>query len=103
MTLVVNCDFDQYMWTAGAAGCVADQLRLEPGSQSLVLRYDAGLLAGASGPFELRDLNLLDQGRMGVLQRQQRALTIEERDMALTGAHAATPKPEERVKLPPVT
>lgn len=20
MTLVVNCDFDQYMWTAGAAG-----------------------------------------------------------------------------------
>ena len=26
MTLVVNCDFDQYMWTAGAAGCLAGQL-----------------------------------------------------------------------------
>ena len=75
---------------------------LEPGSQGLVLRYDAGLLTGASGPFELRDLNLLDQGRMGVLQRQQRALSIDERDMALTGAHAAAPKPAERVKLPPV-
>lgn len=75
---------------------------LEPGSGHLVLRYDAGLLAGASGPFELRDLNLLDQGRMGVLQRQQRALVIDERDMARTGAQAATAKPAERVKLPPV-
>lgn len=75
---------------------------LEPGTQSLVLRYDAGLLAGASGPFELRDLNLLDQGRMGVLQRQQRALAIDERDMPRTGAHAASAKPAERVKLPPV-
>ncbi len=24
--LVVNCDFTQYMWTSGAAGCLADQL-----------------------------------------------------------------------------
>ncbi|MES2297798.1 MAG: hypothetical protein V4582_12195 [Pseudomonadota bacterium] len=24
--IVINCDFDQYMWTAGAAGCLADQL-----------------------------------------------------------------------------
>ena len=24
--LVINCDFDQYMWTAGAAGCLAGQL-----------------------------------------------------------------------------
>ncbi|MFN7960984.1 MAG: hypothetical protein U0002_06905 [Thermoanaerobaculia bacterium] len=24
--LVVNCDFNQYMWTAGAAGCLATQL-----------------------------------------------------------------------------
>ena len=24
--LVVNCDFDQYMWTSGAAGCLATQL-----------------------------------------------------------------------------
>jgi len=26
MYLVINCDFDQYMWTAPAAGCLADQL-----------------------------------------------------------------------------
>lgn len=26
LTIVINCDFDQYMWTAGAAGCLADQL-----------------------------------------------------------------------------
>jgi hypothetical protein len=26
LTLVVNCDFDQYMWTVGAAGCLASQL-----------------------------------------------------------------------------
>lgn len=75
---------------------------LEPGSQSLVLRYDAALLAGASGPFELRDLTLLDQGRMGVLQRQQRAISIDERDLGRTGAHAATAKPAERPKLAPV-
>jgi hypothetical protein len=75
---------------------------LEPGSQSLVLRYDASLLAGASGPFELRDLNLLDQGRMGVLQRQQRALSIDDSDVVRTGAHAVMPKPAERVKMPPV-
>lgn len=75
---------------------------LEPGKQSLVLRYDASLLGAATGPFELRDLNLLDQGRMGVLQRQQRAVSIDERDLARTGAHAASAKPAERPKLPPV-
>lgn len=26
LTIVINCDFDQYMWSAGAAGCLADQL-----------------------------------------------------------------------------
>jgi hypothetical protein len=74
---------------------------LEPGSQSLVLHYDAALLAGASGPYELRDLNLLDQGRMGVLQRQQRALSIDDSDVVRTGTHAAPAKPAERVKMPP--
>jgi hypothetical protein len=39
-------------------------------------RDDAGLVAGAVGPFELRD-------------------------MTLTGAHAAPPKPAEQVRLPP--
>ncbi|MES2018310.1 MAG: DUF4785 domain-containing protein [Pseudomonadota bacterium] len=74
---------------------------LEPGSQSLVLRYDAGLLAGASGPFELRDLNLLDQGRVGVLQRQQRGVAIDEHDLARGGAQLAPAQPPERVKLAP--
>lgn len=76
---------------------------LEPGKQQLVMRYGADLLAGASGPFELRDLNLLDQGRMGVLQRQQRALTIDERDVDRGGAQAAVAKPPQRVKLPPAS
>lgn len=73
---------------------------LEPGSQSLVLRFAAGLLAGASGPYELRDLTLLDQGRMGVLQRQQRGVSIDEADV---GAHAAAARPAERVKMAPVS
>jgi hypothetical protein len=76
---------------------------LEPGLQSLVIRYSADLLAGASGPFELRDLNLIDQGRMGVLQRQQRAVTIDERDLGRTGAQATMAKPPQKVKMPPVT
>ncbi len=75
---------------------------LEPGSQQLVMRYGAQLLAGASGPFELRDLNLIDQGRMGVLQRQQRAVSIDESDIGRNGAQAATARPTEKVKLPPV-
>jgi len=75
---------------------------LEPGTHSLVVRYGADLLAGASGPFELRDLTLIDQGRMGVLQRQQRAVTIDEGDFARTGAQAAMAKPPQKVKMPPV-
>ena len=75
---------------------------MEPGAQSLVLRYDEALLAGATGPFELRDLNLIDQGRMGILQRQQQAVTIDERDIVRTGAQAASAKPAPKVKLPPV-
>lgn len=75
---------------------------LEPGSHSLVVRYDAGLLAGASGPFEVRDLTLIDQGRMGVLQRQQRALTIDDADLVRTGAQAAVAKAPQKEKKPPV-
>jgi hypothetical protein len=75
---------------------------MEPGRQSLVLQYSAALLSGATGPFEVRDLHLLDQGRMGVLQRQQRALSIDERELVRTGAHAAGAAPQERIKLAPV-
>lgn len=73
---------------------------LEPGSQSLVVRYSAALLAGASGPFELRDLNLIDQGRVAVLQRQQRAVTLAERDLARTGAQAVMARPPQKEKQP---
>ncbi len=75
---------------------------LEPGSHSLTLAYSASLLAGSAGPYELRDLTLLDQGRVGVLQRQQRALTLDDGDIVKTGAHMGTAKPAEKVKLAPV-
>lgn len=71
---------------------------LEPGRQQLVMRYGTALLAGASGPFELRDLNLIDQGRMGVLQRQQRALSIAERDIDRSGAQLVAAPAAPRVK-----
>lgn len=48
-------------------------------SGSLRLTVEPGLMrdAGVGSPFEVRDLRLLDQGRMGVLHRQARGLTIE--------------------------
>lgn len=50
---------------------------MEPGRGVLTLDYDATLLEGAEGPFELRRLQLLDQGRLAVLHRQEHALTID--------------------------
>lgn len=46
---------------------------------SLTLTVEPQLLrdAGVGAPFEVRDLRLLDQGRMGVLHRQARGLVIE--------------------------
>lgn len=49
---------------------------LEPGTSSLELGFDVGASALAP-PWELRDLRLLDQGRMGLLHRQARALVLE--------------------------
>ena len=51
---------------------------LEAGSGSLELAFDPQLLAGGelSAPFELRDLRLVDQVSMGLLHRQERALTV---------------------------
>ncbi|MEM9594106.1 MAG: DUF4785 domain-containing protein [Acidobacteriota bacterium] len=45
----------------------------------LTLDFDGGLIkaSGLSAPFEIRDLRLLDQGRMGQLHRQGRALVID--------------------------
>ena len=55
-----------------AVGQSADQLA--PGRRSLTLEFDAATVDAADlrGPFELRDLRLVDQGRMFVLHRQAR-------------------------------
>lgn len=52
---------------------------LEAGSQSLVLSFDAELVAATDlrAPFEVRDLRLIDQGTMGLLHRQARGLQIQ--------------------------
>lgn len=50
---------------------------LERGKSSLDLRYDAASLATALGsPWELRDLRLVNQADMGVLERRERALFL---------------------------
>ncbi len=51
---------------------------LDAGRGELALDVDAGLIAksGLAAPFELRDVRLMDQGRMGLLQRQEVALTL---------------------------
>lgn len=69
---------------------VADAAQwLEAGSGNIALTFAPELIAGASGPFELRDLFLLDQGRMGVLQHQQRALVLSEDEVVRAGGRAA--------------
>lgn len=54
-----------------AIGHAADWL---DATGALVLGFPA--VDGFSAPYELRDLRLLDQGRMGVLHRQERALRL---------------------------
>lgn len=51
---------------------------IEAGEGQLALVFNAGELAGSGlqAPYELRDLQLSDQGRMTVQYRQQRALVI---------------------------
>ena len=73
---------------------------LEPGQASIGLPFDAALLAASKGPYELRDLQLLDQGRLAVLQRQQLALTMDESEVAkLVPQRSAVPLPSSaRVK-----
>ncbi|MCE3607526.1 DUF4785 family protein [Massilia sp. P8910] len=62
---------------------------LEPGAGSIELAYDAALLAGVRGPYEVRDLSLLDQSRVGLLHRQQRGLVIDEREVVRAGVRVA--------------
>jgi hypothetical protein len=51
---------------------------LEPGDGALTLEFDAATLTagGLRAPYELRDLRLVDQGRIHVLHRQARALAL---------------------------
>ncbi len=51
---------------------------LEPGRGKLELAFDPATLAtaGLKAPYEIRDLQLLDQGRMGLLHRQARGLVL---------------------------
>jgi hypothetical protein len=73
------------LWGTDSAGelrplAVVDSAAwLEPGHGTLQLAADDALISGTGldAPFELRDLRLMDQGRMGLLHRQQRALRID--------------------------
>jgi hypothetical protein len=62
-----------------AVGQSADQLT--PGGRHLELEFDAATVAagGLRAPFELRDLRLVDQGRLSVLHRQARGLAVPAR------------------------
>lgn len=52
---------------------------LDAGAGNLELSFPTGLFEGRDlgAPFEVRDLRLMDQGRLGVLHRQARGLVIE--------------------------
>jgi hypothetical protein len=52
---------------------------LEPGTRTLALRFDASLLAkaGFGAPYELRELRLVDQGSLGLMEHRARALRID--------------------------
>jgi hypothetical protein len=53
---------------------------LVPGDDTLVLRFPAALVTTTPGTtYELRDLRLLDQGRLAVLHRQARAAIVTAR------------------------
>ena len=58
---------------------------LDAGRGQIGLAFDPALLAGASGPFELRDLSLHDQGRLSVLQRQALAVQLDAGDLKRAG------------------
>ena len=52
---------------------------LEPGAGSIRLDLDTNVLqaSGLAAPFEVRNLQLLDQGRMYLLEERQRAIVIK--------------------------
>jgi hypothetical protein len=69
---------------------VADAAQwMEAGQGQIKLTFAPELIAGASGPFEVRELFLMDQGRLGVLHHQQRALALSEDDVVRAGGRDA--------------
>jgi len=52
---------------------------IEAGHGSIGLDFDADIIAasGLHAPFEVRDLRLVDQATMGLLERRERALGID--------------------------
>lgn len=64
----------------------ADSARwLDAGRGQIGLAFDAGLLANANGPFELREVSLHDQGRLTVLHRQAVAAQLDAGDLKRAG------------------
>jgi hypothetical protein len=72
---------------------------IEGGNSVIPLMFSAALLEGANDPFEVRDLTLLDQTRLGILQRKESGtrLATFERFPAPT----AVTRSVVRIKLPP--
>lgn len=58
------------------AGLAQSAVWLEPGNGRIELTYGNEALNGVGAPYEVRDLRLADQGRMAVLHRQARGLSI---------------------------
>lgn len=65
---------------AGASvpiGLAQYAVRLEPGAGTLTLAFQVPAQGEVGGPYQLRDLRLSDQGRMGLLERRALALRID--------------------------
>jgi hypothetical protein len=84
--------------TMKALGVAHSAQWIDGGNSTIPLMFSAALLEGASEPFEVRELTLLDQTRLGVLQRKESAtrLPVFERFPA-----AAASRSVVRTKLPP--
>ncbi|MGZ3184892.1 MAG: DUF4785 domain-containing protein [Telluria sp.] len=69
---------------------------LDVGQGEVAVVLPRALLARAQAPFELRELTLHDQTRVAVMQRQQRALALEAKDIGSDGSPASA-----RLAAPP--
>ena len=76
---------------------------LEPGKASIALDIDPALLAGHTGPFVLQDLQLMDQGAIALLHRQQHALAFSAPGWAQLAAAKAAPAQQRSKQAPDAT